>query len=115
MLSSSEESDANAESAVQALEDPRRRHSTRGQSLLNSDFHKLFIPLSVEQLSSELLADNLVVTNSKMCNLDPVDPASITMRNGEDDCEVLDDVANNGSRNKNEAMLEERDESFVLG
>ena len=80
MLSSSEESDANAESAVQALEDPRRRHSTRGQSLLNSDFHKLFIPLSVEQLSSELLADNLVVTNSKMCNLDPVDPASITFQ-----------------------------------
>jgi len=38
-----------------------------------------------DELSSELLADTtVVVTISKICNRDPVDPASITIRNGED-------------------------------
>ena len=56
---------------VQALELPRRRHS---------------------------VLEDEVATSSNICNLDPVDPASITIRNGDDFCcndsedEALNDV-----------------------
>jgi hypothetical protein len=60
---------ANAESGVQALDDPRRRHSIRWASLL------FIVSKSAEE---EISMELVVVTSSKMCSLDPVEPASIT-------------------------------------
>ena len=71
--------DANADNGVQALEDPRRRHSILG--LLSSGAVSLSAVV-VDMLSLsllELLADIAAVdTSSNMCSLDPVEPTSIT-------------------------------------
>ena len=61
--------EANADNGVHTFEVPRRRHSILGQLLL--------MLLSEQELS---FADVVVVTNSKTCNLDPVDPTSITFQ-----------------------------------
>ena len=78
LLSLSKEGGANAESGVQALEDPRRRHSGRRVSLLSFVSLSAYEVISLEW--SKVLA-LVVVSSSKICNLDPVDPASITYPN----------------------------------